>query len=104
MAVLAGKSQIAVRAVRAFRGLRSRASRECGKHKRQDDSQSGWNPSAHDLHLAFVLVTESSECECLANSYGVSPVIRLAGFSFQLGAVFETEAAVQLTPLSRNGN
>ena len=103
MAVLAGKSQIAVRVVRAFRGLRSRASRECGKH-RQDDSQSGWNPSAHDLHLAFVLVTESSECECLANSYGVSPVIRLAGFSFQLGAVFETEAAVQLTPLSRNGN
>jgi len=33
MAVLAGKGQIAVRAVRALGGLRSRASREYGKRK-----------------------------------------------------------------------
>ena len=56
MAVLAGKSQIAVRAVCAFGGLPSRASREYGKHNSQDDSESCGNPSAHDLHLAFVLV------------------------------------------------
>ena len=55
MAVLAGKSQIAMRTVRAFGGLRLRASRECGNRKSYDGSESCCNPSAHDLHLAFVL-------------------------------------------------
>jgi hypothetical protein len=56
VAVLAGNRQIAVRTTRAFGGLCSRASRQHGNGKSQDDSKFRCNPSAHELHLAFVLL------------------------------------------------
>jgi hypothetical protein len=54
VAVLAGNRQIAVRTMRTFRDLGSCASRKNGNGKSQDDSKFRCNPSAHDLHLAFV--------------------------------------------------
>ena len=54
VAVLAGNSEVSVRTMRAFGGgLRSCASRKCGKCQSEDDDKSSCNPSAHDLHPCF---------------------------------------------------
>ena len=55
MTVLAGNGQVAVRTMRTLRGLRPRAFRESGESKDQNENKFRCNPSAHDLHLAFVL-------------------------------------------------
>ena len=57
MAILAGDRQVAMRTMSAFGGLRSCASHKCGKCKKQDDNKLRCNGSAHDLHLAFFLVS-----------------------------------------------
>jgi len=55
MTVLTWHGQVAVRTMRAFRGLRPCAFRESGESKDQNENKFRCNPSAHDLHLAFVL-------------------------------------------------
>jgi hypothetical protein len=55
VAVLTGKRQIAVGAMRTLHVLGSRASRESGNRKSQEESELRCYPSAHDLHPAFVL-------------------------------------------------
>jgi hypothetical protein len=42
--------------MRAFGGLRLCTYRKSGKRKKQDENEFRCNPSAHDLHLAFVLL------------------------------------------------
>ena len=57
MTILAGKGETAVRTMRAFRDLRTRSSPESGESENQDENcfQFRYDPSAHDLPLAFVL-------------------------------------------------
>jgi hypothetical protein len=64
MAVLAGNRQVAMRAMSPFVSLRSDASPKCGKCKKHDENEFRRNPSAHDLHLAFVLFNPRSEKRC----------------------------------------
>lgn len=56
MAVLAGKCQGPVWTMCTFGGLRSCTYRKSGKCQNHDENEFRCNPSAHALHLAFVLL------------------------------------------------
>jgi hypothetical protein len=55
MAILAGKRQLAMRTMSALGSLGSCPSRESGKCKNDEEKKFRCYPSAHELHLAFVL-------------------------------------------------